>query len=34
MELRRRRLDGAVSTLASEQEFVNRWRVAEKGEPR
>ena len=32
-ELRRRRLDGAVSSLASEQEFVNRWRErAGKGE--
>ena len=34
-ELRRRRLDGAVSSLASEQDFVNRWRErAGKGESR
>jgi len=32
--LRRRRLDGGASTLAAEEDFVNEWRGAEKGDPR
>jgi tRNA nucleotidyltransferase (CCA-adding enzyme) len=33
-ELRRRRLDGAISTRAQEEAFVTKWTAAEKGDPR